>query len=39
MGFWTGFLVGLVIGQVGLFLALYLTKRAQDVTFNHNHWD
>lgn len=39
MGFWTGFLVGLVIGQCSLALALYLTKRAQDVTFNHNHWD
>lgn len=36
MGFWHGFFVGLVIGQVGLALAIYLTKR---ITFNHNHWD
>lgn len=39
MGFWSGFFVGLVLGQVGLVFALYLTKRARDVTFNHNHWD
>lgn len=36
MGFWTGFFVGLVIGQAGLAFALCLSKRA---TFNHNHYE
>jgi hypothetical protein len=39
MGFWTGFFVGIVLGQAAVAIGLALAKRANKATFNHNHWD
>jgi len=39
MGFWTGFFVGLVIGQVALVAVLALFHFSKDNSFNHNHFE
>lgn len=39
MNFWLWMLLAWLGGNISMALALYLTKRAQDVTFNHVDWD
>lgn len=36
MGFWSGLLIGWVVGQVSLAAVLYAVRR---LSFNHNHFD
>lgn len=39
MGFWMGLVIGYFIGAFSVGFALYLVRRARDITFNHNHYE